>query len=330
MRHAPEHRRVAVEEILSLRHRILRAGLPFETARFEGDLDASTRHYAAFEDGTPVNCLTLVASTWNGRPAWQLRGMATETAWQRRGIGREALEAALADAGRDEPDRIAWCNARTSAIGFYERLGWRVASEPFDVPTAGPHVKMVLDAPAGQGRRAADDRDSGGSIPPAAAARAAGFIVLELAFLAAAHVLGGPTWVALGVVACVAQACAEFRAAALVPLFPAIFWAAAHRVTGDRELFFPFAMFLSAHAAGQFAARGRPAAGLAGGAIVAAFLAIRTAQRATLGVLAVELAVAFVILAAVVAIGPAAARRPAAAVAVSVLASLAAYLGLAL
>jgi len=142
-----EYRRVEVEMIVPLRHRVLRGGQPYETARFDGDLDPSTRHYAALREGEPVSCLTLMASTWDGRPAWHLRGMATEARFQRRGIGRALLTAALGDAARDAPGCGAWCNARTSAIGFYERLGWTVASEPFDMPTVGPHVKMVLTGP---------------------------------------------------------------------------------------------------------------------------------------------------------------------------------------
>jgi GNAT superfamily N-acetyltransferase len=136
-------RRAAVAEILPLRHRILRTGLPFEAARFEGDSDPATRHYAAVTGEVPVGCLTLIPSAWEGRPAWQLRGMATDANEQRKGLGRQLLEAAVADARVDEPERIVWCNARTSAVGFYEKLGWQVVSEPFDVPTAGPHVKMV-------------------------------------------------------------------------------------------------------------------------------------------------------------------------------------------
>jgi GNAT superfamily N-acetyltransferase len=136
-------RRAAVAEILPLRHRILRAGLPFEAARFEGDSDPATRHYAAVAGEVPVGCLTLMPSAWEGRPAWQLRGMATDANEQRRGLGRQLLEAAVADARAAAPERIVWCNARTSAVGFYAKLGWQVVSEPFDVPTAGPHVKMV-------------------------------------------------------------------------------------------------------------------------------------------------------------------------------------------
>lgn len=139
-----EYRRVDVERIIPLRHRVLRPDQPYEAARFDGDLDPSTRHYAALRQGEPISCLTLMASTWDGRPAWQLRGMATDATFRRRGIGRAILIAGLADAACDAPEWGAWCNARTSAIGFYERLGWTVASEPFDMPPVGPHVKMVL------------------------------------------------------------------------------------------------------------------------------------------------------------------------------------------
>jgi len=309
-------RRVAVEEILPLRHRILRAGLPSETARFEGDRDATTRHYAAVADDEPVCCLSLVRSDWEGRPAWQLRGMATAEHVQGRGVGRRLLEMAVAEARREEPGRIFWCNARTSAIGFYEKHGWQVRSEPFDVPTAGPHVKMVLEH-GGRPRDAA-------SRPPAAA-----FIAAEVAFLAAAHLLGGPPWVALGVLAFAGQVVADFRLGPLLGLLPAAGWMVAHQLTGNRELFFPYAMALAAHLAGQFAGRGRLAAALAGGLVAAAFLGIRILQAATAKVLAVELAVAAAILAVVVAVLPAA-TRPWGALVVTILASLAAFLGLAL
>lgn len=314
-------RRVAVEEILPLRHRILRAGLPFETACFDGDHDATARHYAAVSGDEPACCLSLMRSEWEGRPAWQLRGMATAEGLQGRGLGRRLLELAVAEARHDDPGRVFWCNARTSAVGFYEKLGWRVRSEPFDVPTAGPHVKMVLEH---EGQKAA------AGIATTARPPVAAFIGAQLTFLAAAHFLGGPPWVALGVLAFAAQVAADFRLRPLVGLVPAACWMAAHQLTGNRELFFPYAMALAAHLACQFSGRGRVAAALAGGLLVAAFLAIRVMQAATAKVLAVELAVAAAILAAVVAVLPAAVKRPWGAMAVTILASLAAYAGLTL
>jgi hypothetical protein len=165
---------------------------------------------------------------------------------------------------------------------------------------------------------------------PAARPPVAAFIAAELAFLAAAHFLGGPPWVALGVLAFAGQVVADFRLGPLVGLVPAAGWMAAHQLTGNRELFFPYAMALAAHLACQFGGRGRAAAALTGGLIAAAFLATRVMQAATAKVLAVELAVAAVILAATVAVPPAVAEQPRGAVVVTTLASLLAFAGLAL
>jgi predicted GNAT family N-acyltransferase len=50
----------------------------------------------------------------------------------------------------DCPD-LLWCNARTPAVRFYQKQGWTPVGEEFDVPLAGPHVRMFkrLDASAG-------------------------------------------------------------------------------------------------------------------------------------------------------------------------------------
>jgi ribosomal protein S18 acetylase RimI-like enzyme len=58
------------------------------------------------------------------------------------GLGRAVLERCL-DHARERGARVVWCNARTGAIGFYERLGFEVVSEVFDVPVIGPHVRMA-------------------------------------------------------------------------------------------------------------------------------------------------------------------------------------------
>jgi GNAT superfamily N-acetyltransferase len=135
-------RRVDLEQIIDLRHAILRAGLPRETAIFEGDDGAQARHYGAFEHDRLIGCVTLHPSTWEDSPAWQLRGMAVVEGRQKRGIGRRLIDFLEADLS-DSPIRQLWCNARVPAAAFYEKLGWSVVSDPFEIPTAGPHVKMA-------------------------------------------------------------------------------------------------------------------------------------------------------------------------------------------
>lgn len=135
-------RRVELDEIIDLRHAVLRAGLERHTAIFEGDRAATARHYGAFDADRLVGCATAHLNTWEGQPAWQLRGMAVSPTHQSRGIGREVLAFVERDLA-DMPVRQLWCNARVPAAPFYQKLGWAIASEPFEIPTAGPHVKMT-------------------------------------------------------------------------------------------------------------------------------------------------------------------------------------------
>ena len=138
-----ELRTAHLEELIDLRHVVLRAGMPREAAVFPGDDRPDSRHYGAFQNGRAVGCATFHVSQWEGEPAWQLRGMAVAKDWCGRGVGREMLRRVEADLRRASPIRQLWCNARVPASGFYQKLGWVVCSAPFDIPTAGPHVKMT-------------------------------------------------------------------------------------------------------------------------------------------------------------------------------------------
>ena len=144
-----EIRRVDVEKLLDLRHRMLRAGLPPDSARFDGDEAAATLHLAAFEvdasghaEGPAIACLSLMLNSFQGEPAWQLRGMAVDDARQRHGLGRELLAQAEETVAAEGKAGLLWCNARVPAAPFYQKQGWAMVSEVFEIPSAGPHVKM--------------------------------------------------------------------------------------------------------------------------------------------------------------------------------------------
>lgn len=140
----PIVRRATAEEVWPLRHAVLRAGLSFETAQFDGDLGGATWHFGAFDGRDILCCLSLFQSTWNNSDAWQLRGMATAATHQRLGLGQLLLMFAINAARQEKPSWPFWCNARTTAIGFYEQAGWSIETAIFDIPTAGPHVKMYF------------------------------------------------------------------------------------------------------------------------------------------------------------------------------------------
>jgi N-acetylglutamate synthase-like GNAT family acetyltransferase len=135
-------RSAAVEEVIDLRWRILRAGLDRSTAFFEGDHESTTHHLVAELNGRVVGCVTILQRPWEGQPAWQMRGMAIEPELQGTGIGRMLVDAVERTAREAGHSCQLWCNARSPVVGFYHKLGWKVVGEEFVIPTAGPHFRM--------------------------------------------------------------------------------------------------------------------------------------------------------------------------------------------
>jgi GNAT superfamily N-acetyltransferase len=135
-------RKAAAEEVVGVRHEVLRAGRPRDTAVFDGDDAPDTRHWlaeqaAGTEGSRAVGVASVMRAPHQDRP-WQLRGMAVVEGLRGSGVGGALLNAVHADVAAP-----MWCNARERAIPFYERNGWTVDSEPFDVPGVGPHRRML-------------------------------------------------------------------------------------------------------------------------------------------------------------------------------------------
>ena len=78
----------------------------------------------------------------DGRAAWQLRGMAVEQARRGAGVGRALLDFACLAIESAQEIQLVWCNARTEAVGFYQKQGWTVISGEFMIPGVGPHFRM--------------------------------------------------------------------------------------------------------------------------------------------------------------------------------------------
>jgi GNAT superfamily N-acetyltransferase len=132
-----------LQDIIDLRHVVLRQGLPREEAIFKGDDAPTTHHFAAFANGNCVGCATFHLNEWEGKPAYQLRGMATAPEFRSGGIGSALLDLAEQTLRSAGPIRQLWCNARTPALNFYKRQGWTAVSDEFFIPTAGPHFRMT-------------------------------------------------------------------------------------------------------------------------------------------------------------------------------------------
>ena len=125
-------------ETLALRGRVLRDGQPHEG--FPEDEWPEAFHVVAREGEEVVG----VASFIPRDDGWQLRGMAVAPEVQGQGVGRALLETAY-ERLRSRGATRAWANGRDTALGFYERLGWRVVGDGFVMGSGVAHHRIELD-----------------------------------------------------------------------------------------------------------------------------------------------------------------------------------------
>jgi len=145
-------RPITPAETRPLRSEILRPGQPPESLVYPGDDAPDSFHAGAFVDGVLVGIATVYPEPMPAAPgadldpvnAFRLRGMATRTGLQGRGIGRAVLGQCIEHVRASGAD-VLWCNARTGALGFYERLGFETLGDEFDIAGIGPHFVMWKD-----------------------------------------------------------------------------------------------------------------------------------------------------------------------------------------
>ena len=134
-----------------LRRAVLRPSWSVGTPMFS-DTNPHAVHIAAVDEGEPVSACVLIRNPYPRRPevenAWQLRGMATAEAHRGKGFGALVVEASLEEvAGHGAP--LLWLEARETAIGFYERLGFAAEGPIYlNEETKLPHRVMYRELPA--------------------------------------------------------------------------------------------------------------------------------------------------------------------------------------
>ena len=123
---------------------MLRPDSPIERCKFAGDEEDQTFHLGAFMD----NKLVSVASFYFENHGeldepfqFRLRGMATLPEYQHKGLSTELLKMAFPIIKQNFCN-LVWCNARVSAVQFYQKVGFDKVGEEFDIPGIGPHLLM--------------------------------------------------------------------------------------------------------------------------------------------------------------------------------------------
>ena len=125
------------QQMVKLREDMLRKplGLGFDNSELESEKENML--IAAFEDETILGCCMLVEED---PKTVRLRQMAVLNDLQGKGIGRALMNFAE-NLARDRGYRTLSMHARKNAVGFYEKMGYKVASDEFTEVTI-PHYVM--------------------------------------------------------------------------------------------------------------------------------------------------------------------------------------------
>lgn len=131
-------------ETYPVRHIVLRAGKPIESCQFDGDELVSTHHFGYYLNNQIIGVISLFEikhEQFVAQKSFQIRGMAVLPTYQKQGIGEALVKEAEKFCTTQKADLI-WFNARTTAVGFYQKMGYEIVGSEFEINEVGPHFLM--------------------------------------------------------------------------------------------------------------------------------------------------------------------------------------------
>lgn len=138
--------RISASDTYRIRHQVLRPHGTLKDCEFKGDKDELTFHLGAFVDKKLVSVASFYFEKHpdiEGQYQFRLRGMATLPEHRAHGHSSALLKTAF-PLIKQNFCQVLWCNARETAVGFYEKVGFKKHGEIFDVPGTGPHQLMSI------------------------------------------------------------------------------------------------------------------------------------------------------------------------------------------
>ena len=124
-------------QMVDLRYQVLRKPLGLEFSDDELEREKEDMLIGAFEDDDMLGCCLL---TKTDQDTVRLRQMAVKAGLQGKGIGRVLMQFAE-NLARDRGMKKIVMHARKTAIGFYEKQGYKVRGDEFKEVTI-PHYEM--------------------------------------------------------------------------------------------------------------------------------------------------------------------------------------------
>ena len=132
-----DHGTKEYQQMVELRTEILRKPLGLSFEKKELEREANDTLIAAFEEDKMLGCCLL---TKVDNQCVRLRQMAVQNNLQGKGIGAAMMNYAE-NVARDAGYNKVIMHARKTAIGFYEKLGYKVTGNEFEEITI-PHFVM--------------------------------------------------------------------------------------------------------------------------------------------------------------------------------------------
>lgn len=137
-------RQIEAEDTFSVRQPVLRPGKPIESCHFDGDNLGTTAHFGLSENEELVGVVSVYKTNYPNctiERQFQMRGMAVLKEHQGLGFGLELVKKAEHYI-KEKKGNLIWFNARETAVPFYQKLGYKIKGDPFEIEGIGTHFVM--------------------------------------------------------------------------------------------------------------------------------------------------------------------------------------------
>ena len=115
-----------------------------EECKLDIDDLPTTFHVGAFKNKEMVAIGTFLQQEnekFEATNQYRLRAMATSSKVRGENFGKLLIEFAIEELKNRKVD-LLWCDARKVALGFYEKMGFNVIGDFYEIPIIGPHKLM--------------------------------------------------------------------------------------------------------------------------------------------------------------------------------------------
>jgi len=140
-----EVRVISSDDTFKIRQEVLRPGKPINECYFDGDQAEDTFHLGVFVQHKLAGVASFMKNSnplFSPPIQFQLRGMAVIEDYKKQGLGAELLKKGESIIFLKFKEPFLWFNARTHAVGFYQKFGYQTIGEEFDIPGVCKHIVM--------------------------------------------------------------------------------------------------------------------------------------------------------------------------------------------